>query len=209
MTPYYQDSAVTIYHGDCREIMPPLGTRFALLTDPPYGIDVDTDYTKTFGVRQSSQRWERIVGDDQDFDPTLLLAFRSAIIWGANNFPALLPAGGWLIWKKTNPSPLGSECEMAWTNSTRRISLYATSRASLSPATAIHPTQKPIDLMCWCVGFLPFAATILDPFMGSGPTLVAAKNLGRKAIGIEIEERYCEIAARRLAQEVLPFGGGP
>ena len=74
-------------------------------------------------------------------------------------------------------------------------------------APKFHPTQKPMHLMKWCIGFLPNATTILDPFMGSGTTLVAAKQLGRRAIGIEIEERYCEIAARRLEQGVLDFAG--
>jgi DNA modification methylase len=78
-------------------------------------------------------------------------------------------------------------------------------RDSEAGETTLHPTQKPLRLMTWCLSFFPDAISILDPFMGSGTILRAAKDLGRKSIGIEIEERYCEIAAKRMAQEVIPF----
>jgi len=93
-----------------------------------------------------------------------------------------------------------AEAELAWTTRDNVIRVFDCRR---SDPDREHPTQKPLDLMRWCLGFFPEAQTVLDPFMGSGTTLRAAKDLGRKAIGIEIEERYCEIAAKRMAQEVL------
>lgn len=195
MTPYYASDLVTIYHGDCREWMPKADV---LVTDPPYGIGVETDRRKTFGRWQSSRVWERVRGDDRPFDPAPLLAFRRVVIWGGNNFAPLLPVGGWLVWDKVNAPPLASPCEMAWTNATRRILLHREPRPSTNPRAVVHPTQKPVNLMRWSIEAAGKGDTILDPYMGSGTTLVAAKILGRKAIGIEIEERYCEIAAKRL-----------
>jgi site-specific DNA-methyltransferase (adenine-specific) len=205
MKPYYKDDLVTIYHGDCREWMPEADV---IVTDPPYGIALDTDRRKTFGEWQSHRVWEPVVGDDQTFDPAHLLAYGRCILWGANNYAQALEPGGWLIWRKTNAPPLGSECEMAWTNATRRIFMYATNRPSTSSLEIYHPTQKPVDLMRWCLdGWTKATDIVLDPYMGSGSTLVAAKSLGRKSIGIEIEERYCEVAAQRCSQEVLGLVG--
>lgn len=198
--PYYSDDLVTIYHGDCREWMPEADL---LVTDPPYGIAVETDRTKTFGLWRSRREWMPVHGDDGPFDPSAFLSFGRIVLWGGNNFAPSLPIGGWLVWDKVNAPPLGSPCEMAWTNVTRRIFLYREPRPSTDAGAVLHPTQKPVALMRWSIDRVGGTGTILDPFMGSGTTLVAAKSLGRKAIGIEIEERYCEIAARRCSQEVL------
>ncbi len=99
--------------------------------------------------------------------------------------------------------PTVSDAELCWTNSDRNIRVFECLRGL--NGLREHPTQKPVELMSWVLSFYPTALNVIDPFMGSGTTLRAAKDLGRKAIGIEIEERYCEIAAKRMAQEVFQF----
>lgn len=226
MKPYYQDDTCTIYHGDCREILPELPKVDMVLTDPPWGNDTATDSrrftTKRCGWWQNQDRefvvaHQPIHGDTEEFDPRFLIE-QKAILWGANHFTRHLPhSGGWLVWDKRlgieqiadKGWPLG-EAELAWTNirgSTRVFrNLWAGVLRSEQQKEFYHPTQKPVGLMQWCLQLAGESCqAILDPFMGSGTTLRAAKDLGRKAIGIEIEEKYCEIAARRLAQEVLQF----
>jgi len=124
------------------------------------------------------------------------------MIWGGLHLP-LPPTLGYLVWDKQIDGLNFGECEVCWTSMTFAPRIYRY-RAVMVDGGKQHPTQKPVDLMKWCLGFAP-AGTVLDPFMGSGTTLRAAKDAGRKAIGIEIEERYCEIAAKRLRQRVLDF----
>lgn len=214
--PYHQDDSVTIYHGDCREVLPLEAD--AILTDPPYGIA----YSPGEGGRGwngQGRGWGKtfagdglVVGDAEPFDPKPVLALNvPTILWGANHYAPRLPVSTrWLVWDKREGLSTNdfADCEMAWTNLRGPARLYhhrwdGVVRASERGAPRLHPAQKPLSLMRWCLTFLPAAQTILDPFMGSGTTLRAAKDLGRKAIGIEIEERYCEIAAKRCAQEVL------
>lgn len=215
--PYYQDDACTIYHGDCREILPLLEPVDLVLTDPPYGISLNTDNRRFSGGTTASisrrgngigpANGKAIIGDDQPFDPSFLLGYgKWQIIWGWNHFPNTLPRGACLVWLKRYDEAFGSflsDAEIAWMGKGHGV--YC--RRDLSNCgianQRVHPTQKPLALMKWCINFFPHAHTILDPFMGSGTTLRAAKDLGRKAIGIELEERYCEIAANRLRQEVL------
>jgi DNA modification methylase len=126
----------------------------------------------------------------------------SAIIWGGNYYP-LPPQRGWLIWDKIVRNFTSGHCELAWTNLDQPTRAFNFAHGQLASEGKLHPTQKPLSLIAWCLSFTPEAETIVDPYMGSGTTLRAAKDLGRKAIGIEREERYCEIAAKRMAQEVL------
>jgi site-specific DNA-methyltransferase (adenine-specific) len=207
--PYYQDDAVTLYHGDCREILPTLGRFDLLLTDPPYGIG----YAAGESSQQGIQKFERIKDDDKPFDASEFLGFKDAIIFGANNFAHTLPVGigQFYCWDKVCQNGMNvriAECEYLWhQNGTKpRVFRHLWSgayRASEADCRSMHPTQKPIALMRWCLSFAPDATTILDPFAGSGTTGVAAKLEGRKATLIEMEERYCEIAANRLSQGVL------
>lgn len=208
MKPYYQDDLVTLYHGDCREWMPTLKPDDAILTDPPYGIDYDPLHGGN-----GSKMWgrARIHGDDGPFDPAFLLGHPS-ILWGANHYANRLPAsGGWLVWDKTPRGIRGgfiaSHAELAWTNLGTRVHKFALEwQGNLRNGEGFHhPTQKPVALMRWCIGLLPDDddQLILDPFCGSGSTLVAAKEMGRRAVGIEIDERWCERAAVRCSQEVL------
>ncbi len=209
MKPYYQDEFVTIYHGDCREILPSLEPVDLVLTDPPYGIgysSVRLNYPKaTFS--------EPIKGDDslECVEWLLSVLKGDAIIWGANNWPHLLPFPGvWLCWDKrvieAADKLFGWPFELAWQNrKTGKARIYRIQHGGVINADGpntlrLHPTQKPIRLFIAVItDFTNKDQTILDPFMGSGTTLIAAKNLGRKAIGIEIEEKYCEIAAKRAS----------
>jgi len=214
MKPYYEHDGIVIYHGDCREILPTLEFSGLVLTDPPYGIDHPTDYLKRGRSNLAVCRdYHRVHGDDLPFAPQWLLGVGVAhILWGANHFASLLPSvGGWLVWDKERPDALDqSTCELAWTDcvkGVRRFRFLWDGMRRAGTDLLFHPTQKPVSLMTWCMNLRWTCnfTDILDPYMGSGTTLVAAKNLGRRAIGIEIEENYCEIAAKRLAQGVL-FG---
>jgi DNA modification methylase len=213
MKPYYERDGITIYHGDCREVLPTIETASVdlVLTDPPYGIALDTDYAS--GKLRNGAVHIAVYGDDEPFDPTPLLRFRRLILWGANCYANLLPQSTkWIAWDKVLRNDLNlriGEHELAWTNCVGRSRMFrhlwsGGYRAS-EQHTALHPCQKPVALMQWCIQLVPEVQTVLDPYMGSGPVLRAAKTLGRSAIGIEIEERYCEIAARRLQQDVLPL----
>jgi DNA modification methylase len=202
MKPYYQDDSVTIYHGDALEILP-VTTCDVVLTDPPYGIGA---HRMTLGngrrrIDRGDRDWDAV---SPDLEPLLALGV-PAIIWGGN-YHGLPASRCWLVWDKGTGDNDYADCELAWTNINgvvkRYYRLWVGTHARERTEMRLHPTQKPVELMRWCLGFLP-AGVVLDPYMGSGTTLVAAKDLGRRAIGIEIEERYCEIAARRCSQEVL------
>lgn len=206
MKPYYQDDLVTIYLGDCREIMPTITRPDLVLTDPPYGIGRDGKPAST--SRHGGHKGYPFLGWDSDrparetFD---LVRFVSAdqIIWGANYFADLLPPSSrWLIWDKGQRIDQ-ADAELAWTSFDAPVRVFTLNRVVLMGDGAVHPTQKPVQLMSWCLNLAGGSGSVLDPFLGSGSTLRAAKDLGRRAIGIEIEERYCEIAAKRMSQEVL------
>ncbi len=217
MKPYYEDSAVTIYHGDCREILPTLPKVDLVLTDPPYGISLDVCNARFSGGSPASRakrgngvkfaNQTPVHGDDTDFDPSFLLTLECPkIIFGWNNFAHKLPRGACLIWLKRNDEAFGtflSDAELAWMSKGHGVYCWKDLTNNGIARERTHPTQKPVSLMQWCLSFFPYAKTIIDPFMGSGTTLRAAKDLGRKSIGIETEEKYCEIAARRMEQEVL------
>lgn len=214
MKPYYEENGITIYNADCREVLPTLPTADLLLTDPPYGIDWGTQSKNGFSGGKGYHRvYDRsVTGDDQPFDPSPFLGFPDVILWGSNNFANALPLGTTLVWFKKNYSKLNkflSDGEIAWEKGGRGVYVawivWDGCAREVENQDHYHPTQKPIALMRWCLERHPKALLIVDPFMGSGPTLLAAKALGRKAIGVEIEERYAEIAANRLRQEVLQF----
>ena len=205
MKPYYSHAGITIYHGDCREILPSLKAD-VVVTDPPYGVNLKRDKPSRMNAVGG-----RVHGDSEPFDPSHLLAIAvPTILWGANAYASRLPdSTGWIVWDKTHAETCEhSQAELAWTNCVGGIRLHREAYHGFMRRKDgwLHPTQKPVALMRWCIGFTPDGC-VLDPYMGSGPVLVAAKGLERRAIGIEIEERYCEIAAKRLAQEVFDFTG--
>jgi DNA modification methylase len=217
LKPYYESGGITIYHGDCREIIPMLSPVDLLLTDPPYGIDLNTDNSRFSGGNvasvsrrgngQGTAAGKPIANDAEPFDPSFLVGIgKHQVIWGWNNFPHKLPSGACLVWLKRYDEAFGtflSDAELAWMSKGHGVYCKRDLSNNAIANERVHPTQKPLSLMAWCLNFFPDATAILDPFMGSGTTLRAAKDLGRKAIGIEIEEKYCEIAAKRMAQEVL------
>lgn len=202
MTPYYEKDGIVIYHGDCREILPTLEPVDLVLTDPPYGLGIAAN---PFRQKHVKQEWDDVVVPP-DLLKACIEAGKEAIIWGGNYFG--LPAHQrFLIWDKYQPEEFSSAMvEQAWTNMAGPAKIFVRRVVGYEKQ---HPTQKPIEFMRWCLYYAPSSNTVLDPFMGSGTTLRAANDLGRKAIGIEIEERYCEIAANRLAQEVLPMLQAP
>lgn len=210
MEPYYQDEAVTIYHGDCRDVLPSLSEVDLVLSDPPYGID----YVHSGGGKgkHSVRLCEPVAGDTLPFDPSPFLHYPDVILWGATHYASRLPHGRSLVWDKLaglEAFDSFSDVEIAWRKGRGKDRIFRYLWKGIcqqgEKLPRVHPTQKPEALMRWCLSLAPEAQLVLDPFMGSGTTLRAAKDLGRKAIGIEIEERYCEIAAKRMAQQVLEF----
>jgi len=180
--------------GDCLEVMPLLGKVDAVVTDPPYGIGA----IMKGGTWAANPAFKGFQKWDMSTPNWLVEAVKNtpAIVWGGNYLP-FPPSRCWLIWNKINAVPTMADFEQAWTN------LNRPSKRMDLPVGRVefgHPTQKPLPLMEWCLGFLPDAMTILDPFMGSGTTLVACAKLGRKGIGIELDPDYFEIACKRVAE---------
>ena len=211
MRPYYEHAGITIFHGDCREILPTLPKVDLVLTDPPYGIKRDgmRPSTSSHGGRKAYEflGWDSAT-PPEDLFRAIFDHSKNQIIWGGNYFPNVLtPKMGWLVWDK-GQRICGSDAELAYTSYDCALRVITLNRVELLIDGATHPTQKPLKLMMRCIDYADKRSkisSILDPFMGSGTTLVAAKQLGRSAIGIELEEKYCEIAAKRLSQEVLPL----
>ncbi len=215
MKPYYDDGkGIQIYHGDCRAILPTLPKADLVLTDPPYGISHPCNFSaRGRGNLAKCNDYPDVQNDSTPFDPKFLIDLKiPTLLWGGNYFASRLPeSSGWLVWDKERPEDLDQATgELAWTNFCKGVRIFSHLWNGMMRASEhgenYHPTQKPVALWSWVLSlrYTP-AGTILDPYMGAGPLLVAAKDLGRKAIGIEICEAYCEIAAKRLAQEVLPL----
>lgn len=213
MKPYFDDGqGCVIYHGDCRDVLTSVSamrggraTYDLLLTDPPYGHG-DRWSGGTWATDEmyaDAKRWDR-----QTSEEGVALArslCRWQIIFGGNYY-SLPPSRCWLSWVKSSIMPTLADFELAWTNFDKPSKLL---REGRNPdGKRWHPTQKPERLIRWALAQAPEdVRTVLDPFMGGGTTLVVAKHIGRSAIGIEIEEKYCEIAAKRLAQGALDLFG--
>ena len=206
MKPYYEKDGIKIFHGDCREVLPTLGKFDLLLTDPPYGLGDKWGGNKLGWATCAGKLWtDQPEWDRQIIQFDFLSDFNDSIVWGGNYYK-LPPTNAWLIWDKMQKHT-GSEAEMAWTTLKMPVRVFRMSRveAYCGKDGKQHPTQKPLPLITWCIKQAGEPESILDPFMGSGTTLVAAKLAGIPATGIELEEKYCEIAANRLAQGVLNF----
>lgn len=210
--PYYQDGWTTIYHGDFHEIMPELPKVDLVLTDPPYGCSATSGWGGTYDSFS-------IHGDNSTELRDWLLGYINetpCVMFGSPRVRR--PEGVTvLIWSKGEHTGMGN-LDFPWKPDYEEI--YVRGHGFSGPRTSsilsfnartdsgrFHPTEKPVALITEILKKSP-PGTILDPFMGSGTTLVAAKRLGRKAIGIEIEERYCKIAVERLRQYTLPFDPG-
>ena len=211
MKPYYEHKGITIYHADCRDVLPGLEGKkeTVYVTDPPYGtgcaprggikmgtIDINTRPDLEWDIFKLD--WVSLIGDN-----SAAVFTSTANVYKLANAMDAMGNGGILIYVKSNPSPFGSSIEICVTRGFHKKGPHHFTAYNAFNGQQ-RPTQKPLKVMEWIIKRSP-TGTILDPFMGSGTTLVAAKELGRKAIGIEIEEQYCEIAAKRLAQEVLPL----
>lgn len=200
--PFYQDEFITIFHGDCRHILPHLGNFDLLLTDPPYGITFAGQPTKW--QRRAGQKAEEWDNDTVE-EWVLLLArqlCRTAIIWGGNYY-SLPPSRCWLSWFKPDAPPSMGNVEYAWTNMDKNSRQISQSIGATNSERLGHPTQKPLRVIEWALAQAEDIETIVDPYGGSGTTGRAAKNMGKKCVLIEREEKYCEMAAKRMAQEVL------
>ncbi len=220
-TPYYHDEAagITIYHGRCEDVLPTLDTVDLVLTDPPYGIAMDTKNSDRWaeGAAKWDKRnnWEPVAGDSEPFDPNSLLRFKRLVLFGANHYASKLPdSGGWIVWDKRGDMQVEStlsEAELAWTNLGSGVRVYRHKWFGLVRDSEIgdhlHPTQKPVTLMTWILlKWSKPGDLILDPYMGSGPIAKACHITGRRYIGIETELKYVERAVQRLSQQVLALG---
>jgi site-specific DNA-methyltransferase (adenine-specific) len=249
VTPYYEHGGITIYHGDCREVLPELEPQSVTLlwTDPPYGhSNFDNDLQSSrIGVKGARQEIAEPIANDSPelmrevVDAALLHAVsllradccccccccggggpRPTFAWvaermdnhGLSFFHAVIwdksARGNGLGWRFRRNYEMVMVAHrtggrLAWANSDVAV---ANIQRDMPVRDRAHPNEKPEGLVAGFIDWTTIAHDlVLDPFMGAGTTLVAAKNLGRRAIGIEIEEKYCEIAAKRLSQEVLPF----
>lgn len=219
-TPYYQDTSVIIYHGDCREVLPLLGPFDVCVTDPPYGVKFSGKATKhTAGGSGGYEGMD----DTPEYVQNVAVPVVADLV--ASGVRVVLTPGSRNMWLYPRPDAIGaifypSGAGLGRWGFTCHQPIYyygadpylsagmghrPDSFSTTAPAEECgHPCPKPMQTMLWLVrkASLP-GETVLDPFAGSGTTLRAAKDLGRRAIGIEIEERYCEIAAKRCAQETL------
>lgn len=199
-----------LYHGDCLEVMAEMeeSSVDAVVTDPPYGIGTAARNWKSLENKAAAKDYDYSDWDNQPATPEQIAAMiatgKEHIFFGGNYFE-LPPSPCWLVWDKDNGANNFADCELAWTDlpgAVRRIKFRWQGMLQEDMGdkeVREHPTQKPVAVMEWCLGFVPNAQTILDPFMGSGTTGVACANLGRKFIGVEIELEYFKIACKRIA----------
>lgn len=204
----------TLYQGENADVLPLLNRGCRVVSDPPYGMDWDTDSTRFTGGQHKRgdgrEDWGNIAGDAEPFDPAPWLEFRSAVLWGANHYWSRLPVGRTLLWIKKPTHLLGtflSDFEVGWASGGHGC--FAHFRQFPPPSrmaendgkTVGHPTQKPLSLMEWCISeFSKGDEPIVDPFMGSGTTGVAAIRQGRAFFGVEKRPDYFETACRRIAE---------
>lgn len=199
-----------IYVGDCLEIMREFPSTFTLITDPPYGINLDTGYDRRRRGRLAKcNDFAPVHGDDKPFDPLPFMRFKKKCIFGGNHIGNLPPAAAWIIWDKRDnmPSNDQADCEIAWTNFKGPVRLFrhmwnGMIRASEQRDPRIHPTQKPIALFEWIIrNYCQPGEVIFDPFAGGGSCLIAAERLGYQWVGCEIDSGYAAIAEKRIASE--------
>jgi len=205
--PYYEDEHITLYHGDCADILPHLPQVDLVLTDPPYGIKrfskgFGNTRFKGYGAENSGILWD--VAPERNVLDLLLNKGTCCIIWGMN-YLELPRTEHFLVWSKHQTVDNFASAEVAWTNIKRTkvfdFSIHLHNRRKFGA----HPTEKPVELMKWCIELTKEADLILDPFAGSGTTLRAAKDMNRRCIGIEQSKEYCDVIVKRMKQQVLAF----
>jgi len=176
------------------------GKADACISDPPYGIGFDTDYTRFTIQSGKNKKHKPIYGDDKPFDPTPYLDFDAVVLWGSQYFAEHLPIGTWLVWDKrfSNGKAWLSDAELAYMKGGTGVYVYSvTSQGFVRPEKIEHPTQKPIELIAWCIEKAKAGKMIFDPFLGSGTTLIACEQLNRKCYGMEIDPLYCDVVVKR------------
>lgn len=198
-----------LYQGDCLKVMPALGKVDAVVTDPPYGtadawqggFSGKHGWSNQGAMKSKRNAWDAERPAQEVFDMMMDIS-EDQIIWGGNYFADMLPPSmRWLAWDKCQRNFTLADFEMAWTSQNKAARAFNLSRSQAAKdGKENHATPKPIALMEWCLGFLPNAETILDPFMGSGTTLVACAKMGRKGIGIELDPDYFDIACKRVEE---------
>lgn len=209
MKPYFETKLGKLYHGDCLKVMSELERADLVIADPPYGLKENARKVASRGGLIAATDYGSFEWDNKPASPeeisAIISAGKNAIIWGGNYFK-VEPARGWLVWDKMNSSDF-ADAELAWTNikmSVRILKFMWNGMIRQGEARGkkrVHPAQKPVELIMWCISFVPKAELILDPFIGSGTSAVACEILNKKWIGIEKEEKYCEIAAKRIETE--------
>lgn len=192
----------TLYLGDCTDILPTLPKVDAVITDPPYGIGMDGGNVGYKGLNNFEKLdWDKATPDG-DLINAVVAAGDKAILWGGNYF-ALPPSRCYLIWDKGAgfKNRTYAEAELAWASFDANVRIFQYDPLAKGDYKGKHhPTMKPVALMAWCIEQAGKPQTILDPFMGSGTTGVAAIQMGRKFIGIEREPKYFDIACKRIEQ---------
>lgn len=250
MTPYYDHKGITIYHGDCRDILPHLPKIDLVVTDPPYGLsfndgDLAHNWEKVFGGDASRMKARPMKGDCNEAEAERLLRdvlqiLKRKLLKGGACCCCCCGGGGpkplFARWTLMLDEIIGFKQAVVWDKGGLGMGIHFRRNyefiliaqngnpahrwnggnttpnvwriPKIIPKQNQHPTEKPVELAMECIGLFTNAGdTVLDPFFGTGWSLVATKRLGRKAIGVEIEEKYCEIAVKRLAQEVIEFPG--
>jgi len=219
--PYYDHDGITIFNAQCEDVLPSIdpATVDLLLTDPPYGIKLSTTYKSNGrGRGKGRHAWEArdhvaVAGDDVPFDPAPLLAYKRAVLFGANNYTDRLPPSqSWIVWDRVSDGHHTADAELAWTNLGGTVRtfrhMWTGYRRKSEIGFHVHPTQKPVALMRWIIDkHTKPGDLVLDPYMGSGPVAQACHELGRRYVGIELVEDYCAVAVTRLRQQILDFGG--
>ncbi|EIQ01622.1 DNA modification methylase [Opitutaceae bacterium TAV1] len=210
--------AVTLYRADCRDVLPALSGIDAVVSDPPYGMDWDTDSTRFSGGHRSIQRsdgradWGKIEEDADPFDPAPWLAFPRVVLFGANHYASRLPVGTTLVWVKKHEHLFGtflSDAEIAWMKGGHGVYVVnkpwaTTTRMNEGGGRCLHPTQKPVAVMLWCMerAKVPPGGLVLDPYMGSGTTALACIRSGRRFVGIEKNPAHFRTALDRIRGEL-------
>lgn len=220
--PFYKDELTTIYCGDAEKLLKEIGKVDAIVTDPPYGISAAKKGRVGGGKNNTAFSSKAKAGDyiteftPKDWDAktppasmfkALMQCSKHQIIFGGNYF-GLPGTSCYLVWDKENGTTDFADCELAWTNLHKAVRKLTYRWNGLlqedqgNKEIRRHPTQKPVAVMEWCIKQLPKVDLILDPYMGSGSTLIAARRLGIKNIGIDLDPEYCEIAKKTICGEL-------
>jgi len=195
---------VVLYQGDCLKVLPTLGRFDAVVTDPPYGIGADKAASKANGKcgwkYYGETDWDALRPSKEIFE-LILARSKTQIIWGGNYFTDFLPPSmQWLVWDKGQRDFSLADCEFAWTSQNKAARVFTFPRALALQDGKEHPTQKPIELMSWCLDQIkPKPKSVVDPFLGSGTTAISCVRRGIPFVGIERHGPYFDIAVRRIA----------